>query len=157
MLPLQRRSALPLVLGLLLCVSPPDLAAQSQVNRVDDVRFGNVVSGIAKTVLRTDASAAGRFNLVTPANRFFLVRFTLPTSMTGPGGVTLPLSFAGTTAGYSEIQAITSQVGFSPAVGTIQRSPDGQSSVYLGATVTPAAGQVAGSYSAPITLTLIVF
>src|ERR1700674_3218954 len=103
------------VSGLLLCAS--SLAAQVQVTRVDDVRFGNVMAGVGKTVLRTDASAAGRFNIQTPANRFMLIRFTLPTIMTGPAGATMPISFAGTTAGYSEAQSIVSQGGFSPASG----------------------------------------
>jgi hypothetical protein len=141
--------------ALLLCVS--SLAAQVQVTRVDDVRFGNVMAGVAKTVLRTDASAAGRFNIIAPANRFMLIRFTLPTVMTGPAGATMPISFAGTTAGYSEVQSILSQTGFSPASGTLQRSPDGQASVFLGGTVTPAGAQSAGSYTATLTLTLTVF
>jgi hypothetical protein len=141
--------------GLLFCAS--SLAAQVQVTRVDDVRFGNVMAGVAKTVLHTDASTAGRFNILAPANRFLLIRFTLPTVMTGPGGATMPISFAGTTAGYSEVQSIVSQVGFSPASGTFQRSPDGQASVFLGGTVTPTGAQSAGSYTATITLTLTVF
>jgi hypothetical protein len=144
-----------LALALLLCVSP--LAAQVQVTRVDDVRFGNVLRGVPKTVLRTDASAAGRYDIVTPANRFLLITFTLPTVMNGPGGVTMPLSFTGTTAGYSDAQNIGSQVGFSPATGTLRRSTDGQASVFLGGTVSPTAVQVAGSYSGMITLNLIVF
>jgi hypothetical protein len=142
-------------LALLLCATP--VTAQVQVNRVDDVRFGNVLAGVAKTVLRTDPSAAGRYDIITPPNAFILIRFTLPGVMMGPGAVTMPLSFAGTTAGYSDAQSIGSQIGFSPATGTIRRSTDGRASVFLGSRVTPAAAQAAGSYTANITLTLTVF
>jgi hypothetical protein len=145
-----------LVLFLALLCAPP-LAAQVQVTRVDDVRFGNVVAGVAKTVLRTDASAAGRYDIIAPPKSNLLIQFTLPAVMTGPGAATMPLSFAGTTAGYSETQSIGSQVGFSPSTGTSQRSKDGQASIFLGGTVTPGAAQVAGSYTATITLNLTVF
>jgi hypothetical protein len=140
----------------LLCCAPP-LAAQVQVTRVDDVRFGNVLRGVPKTVLRTDPAAAGRYDIVTPGNRFLLITFTLPTVMTGPGGSTMPLAFSGTTAGYSDAQNIGSQSGFSPATGTLRRSTDGLASVFLGGTVSPTAAQVAGGYTAMITLNLIVF
>lgn len=143
-----------MALALLLCASP--LAAQVQVNRVDDLRFGNVLVGVSKTVLRTDAAAAGRYDIITPPNAVLIIRFTLPAVMTGPGAAIIPLSFAGTTAGYSDAQDITSQIGFSPTTGTTRRSTDGRASVFLGGQVTPGAGQIAGSYIADITLTVTV-
>ena len=151
----QRHWTLASALALLLCAAP--LAAQVQVNGIDNVRFGNLLGGIPKTVLRTNASAAGKYNIITPGNRFILIAFTLPTVMAGPGGATMPISFAGTTAGYSDAQAIGSQIGFSPSTGTLRRSTDGLASVFLGGTVTPAAAQAAGSYTATVTLNLTVF
>jgi hypothetical protein len=142
--------------ALVLCAS--SLAAQVQVIRVDDLRFGNVIAGVAKTVLHTDASAAGRYDIVAPRKASMLIQFTLPVVMTGPGAATMPLSFAGTTAGYSDAQSITSQVAFSPATGTLQtKNKDGLASVFLGGTVTPGPAQAAGSYTANITLTVTVF
>jgi hypothetical protein len=156
MLRKQYRSTLASAVALLLCAS--SLAAQVQVTRVDDLRFGNVIAGVAKTVLRTDASAAGRYDIMAPRKSSLLIQFTLPAVMTGPGAATMPLSFAGTTAGYSDAQSITSQVGFSPTIGTLQnKNKDGLASVFLGGTVTPGAAQAAGSYTATITLTLTVF
>jgi hypothetical protein len=155
MSPTRRRPTSIVALAFLLCASP--LAAQVQVLRVDDVRFGNVLAGVAKTVLRTDASAAGRYDIITPGNVFILIRFTLPAVMTGPAAATMPISFAGTTAGYSDAQSITSQIGFSPSVGTIRRTTDGRAAVFLGGRVTPGGAQTAGSYTANITLTLTVF
>jgi hypothetical protein len=150
----RRSSKLALAL-LLTCASP--LAAQVQVNRVDDLRFGNVLSGVPKTMLRTNPAGAGRYDLITPPNVWLLIRFTLPAVMTGPGAATMPVSFAGTTAGYSDAQVITSQIGFSPTAGTLRRSTDGRASVFLGGTVNPGAAQTAGSYTAPVTLILTVF
>jgi hypothetical protein len=152
----RTRCSSKLALALLLaCASP--IAAQVQVNRVDDLRFGNVLAGVPKTMLRTDPAGAGRYDIITPPNAFLIIRFTLPSVMTGPGGATMPLSFSGTTAGYSDAQVITSQIGFSPTAGTFRRSTDGRASVFLGGTVTPAAAQVAGSYTGIITLSLTVF
>jgi hypothetical protein len=136
----RTRCSSKLALALLLaCASP--IAAQVQVNRVDDLRFGNVLAGVPKTMLRTDPAGAGRYDIITPPNAFLIIRFTLPSVMTGPGGATMPLSFS----------------GFSPTAGTFRRSTDGRASVFLGGTVTPAAAQVAGSYTGIITLSLTVF
>jgi hypothetical protein len=142
---------------LVLLLGSSRLSAQVQVTGIDNVRFGNVVRGVPKTVLRTDATSAGRYNITTPGGRLIFISFTLPTVMNGPAGATMPVSFAGTTAGYSDPQTIASQVGFSPASGTLRVSTDGLASVFLGATVNPAAAQTAGSYSAVVTLNLTVF
>lgn len=139
----------------LLCATP--LVAQVQVNRVDDIRFGNVLGGVANTVLRTDPARAGRFDIITPPNVWVNGQFILPVVMDGPAGATMPISFAGTTAGYSDAQSIASQVGFNPQVGGTVRATDGRASVFMGATVTPAVGQAPGSYTAPITLIVTVF
>jgi hypothetical protein len=144
-----------LVLLLALLWAAP-LAAQVQVNRVDDIRFGNVLGGVANTVLRTDPARAGRFDIITPPGVLLNGTFVLPAVMNRAGGGTMPISFAGTTAGYSDAQVITSQVGFNPLVGGTVTSTDGRASVFMGATVTPAVGQAPGSYTATITLTVIL-
>lgn len=138
----------------LLCAAP--LAAQAQVTRVDDIRFGNVLGGVANTVLRTDPARAGRFDVITPPNVWLNGQFVLPAVMNGPAGATMPISFAGTTAGYSDAQAIGSQVGFNPQLGGTVRATDGRASVFMGATVTPAVGQAPGSYTATITLIVVI-
>lgn len=68
----------------------------------------------------------------------------------------MPISFTGNTAGYSDAQSIGSQVAFDPRVGGTVRATDGLASVFMGATVTPAVGQAPGSYTATITLILVV-
>ena len=154
---MSRHKELRLVLVLFvapLCAAP--LAAQVQVNRVDDIRFGNVAAGVANTVLRTDAARAGRFDVITPPGALITGTFVLPAVMTRAGGATMPISFTGNTAGYSDAQSIGSQVAFDPRVGGTVRATDGLASVFMGATVTPAVGQAPGSYTATITLILVV-
>jgi hypothetical protein len=151
--PKEFRVALVLLLALL-CAAP--LAAQVQVNRVDDIRFGNVLGGVANTVLRTDAARAGRFDIITPPGVVINGTFVLPAVMTRAGGATMPISFAGNTAGYSDAQSIGSQVAFDPRLGGTVTATDGRASVFMGATVTPAVGQAPGSYTATITLIVVI-
>lgn len=154
---MPRLKELPVALVLfiaLLCAAP--LAAQVQVNRVDDIRFGNVLGGVANTVLRTDPVRAGRFDVITPPGVVINGQFVLPAVMNGPLGATMPISFAGTTAGYSDAQVITSQIGFNPQFGGTVTATDGRASVFMGATITPAVGQAPGSYTATITLIVVV-
>ena len=111
---------------------------------------------MANTVLRTDAARAGRFDIVTPPGALINGTFVLPAVMTRAGGATMPISFAGNTAGYSDPQSIGSQVAFDPRTGGTVTATDGRASVFMGATVTPAVGQAPGSYTATITLILVV-
>lgn len=147
-------------LAFVLLIAPPcaaPLAAQVvQVNRVDDIRFGNVLGGVANTVLRTDAARAGRFDIITPPGARITGTFGLPAVMNRAGGGTMPISFAGNTAGYSDAQSIGSQVAFDPRFGGMVIATDGRASIFMGATVTPAVGQAPGNYTATIILTLVV-
>jgi hypothetical protein len=154
-MPRHTRFRIALVLFVALpCAAP--LAGQVQVNRVDDIRFGNVLGGVANTVLRTDPARAGRFDIITPPGVVINGTFVLPPVMTRAGGGTMPISFAGTTAGYSDAQSIGSQVGFNPQFGGTVTATDGRASVFMGATVTPAVGQAPGSYTATITLIVVI-
>jgi hypothetical protein len=77
--------------------------------------------------------------------------------MTGPAGAQLPLSFSSSDAGYSQSQAIGSQVGFDPKQPfTATLSNNGRGSVFIGGTANPTTGQRAGVYTATITLTVTV-
>ena len=84
--------------------------------------------------------------------------FTLPAVLTGPGGATLPLTFGGSDAGYSQSQNIGSQIGFDPKQPfLITFSGQGRGSVFLGGTARPGLTQRAGSYTAIITLNVATF
>src|SRR2546430_17719395 len=58
--------------------------------------------------------------------------------MAGPAGATMPLAFGGSDAGYSDTQAIGSQVAFDPKqpfLATLNKN--GRGSVFIGGTAPP--------------------
>lgn len=121
------------------------------------VAFGALLAGVNKSVLRTDAINGGQLDISGPKNVQVMLTFTLPSSMTGPAGATLPLSFGSNDGGWSPPQQIGTQIGFDPRVPfTAPLDQNGKVSVYLGGTAKPAANQKAGSYTGTITLTVVV-
>ncbi|MGH7673577.1 MAG: hypothetical protein ACREMC_11825 [Gemmatimonadales bacterium] len=136
------------------------LAAQGRPLTVTGVRnmaFGAVLPGVPQLVSRTDPANSGQFDIRGPNGSQVLLTFILPLAMTGPAGVQMPLVFGSSDAGYSQAQAIGSQVGFDPKqpfTGTL--SNNGRGSVFIGATALPIASQRAGPYTATITLTVTV-
>lgn len=147
----------PLILCLVL-VAPLPLAAQGRpvgVRGVRNLNFGMVLPGVPQTVLRTDAANSGQYDIAGDRDAVVQLTFTLPSAMTGPGGAALPLSFAAGDAGYSQSQAIGSQVGFDPRAAFVATlSKTGRASVFLGGTALPSTAQRAGTYTATVTLTV---
>jgi hypothetical protein len=152
----MRRIAL--VLGLATLIAGPALA-QGRKIRVDGVRplaFGSLLAGAPATVLRTDPASSGQFDLTAQNNDVVILTFSLPSSMSGPAGASLPLSFSGSDAGFSRSQSIAAQVTFDPRQSYVaMMSQQGRGSVFLGGTATPAFNQRPGAYSATITLTVM--
>lgn len=145
------------LLALLLLASPGVLAAQRPLRAtgVRGIDFGVVIPGIAQPVARTDAMRSAEFEIAGPNRGDLLVSFTLPTLLTAAGGGTVPIVFGSASAGYSQSQAIGNQIAFDPSqpfAATLGNT--GRGSIFLGATLQPAAGTAAGDYSAPITITL---
>jgi uncharacterized protein DUF4402 len=127
------------------------------VQGVRSLTFGTLLAGVNKSVLRTDAINGGQFDISGPSRASVLLTFTLPASMAGPGGATLPLSFGSNDGGWSPPQQIGTQTGFDPRVPfTAPLDQNGKVSVYLGGTAKPTASQKAGSYTGTITLTVVV-
>jgi len=119
--------------------------------------FGTLLAGVNKSVLRTDPINGGQLDISGPKNVQVLLTFTLPASMTGPVGATLPLSFGSTDGGWSPPQQVGTQVSFDPRLPfTAPLDQNGKVSVYLGGTAKPTANQKAGSYTGTITLTVVV-
>lgn len=135
------------------------LAAQGKpltVTGVRGVTFGAVLPGVPSVVLRTDPANSGQLDIKGPKGNV-LLSFVLPLRMTGPAGALMPLSFGASDAGFSQTQAIGSQVGFDPKQPfTATLSNSGRGSVFLGATANPATNQRAGAYTATIILTVTV-
>ena len=126
------------------------------VSGVHGLTFGTVLPGVPAVVPRTSAASAGEFDLTGPHDSQAALTFTLPLVMTGPAAATLPLTFGGGDAGYSQTQSIASQVGFDPKQPfVITFNKNGRGSIFLGGTAQPAPAQRAGSYTGTITLTVV--
>jgi hypothetical protein len=145
-----------IVIGALLLAVP--LQAQAKPLTVTGVRglmFGAVLPGVPRVVSRTDPANSGQYDIRGPSRNQMVLAFVLPVAMTGPAGALMPLSFGASDAGYSQSQAIGSQVGFDPKQPfTATLSNNGRGSVFVGATANPATNQRAGAYTATLTLTV---
>jgi hypothetical protein len=117
-----------------------------------DLDFGTVMPSFGRTILVSDATA-GHFQVDGSASAEISLAFSiLPTDLTD-GVNNLPVAF---TALHNTIADPTGGTTFTPSVGVAATNLDattGQLHVYVGGTVTAAANQVAGSYSAQVELT----
>ncbi len=147
-----------IVLGAMLLGVP--LQAQGRpltVTGVRGVTFGAVLPGVPRVISRTDPANSGQYDIRGSSRRQVLLSFVLPLSMTGPAGALMPLSFGASDAGYSQSQAIGSQVAFDPKQPfTATLSNNGRGSVFVGATANAAANQRAGAYTATLILNVTV-
>jgi hypothetical protein len=121
----------------------------------NDLQFGNVTPGVNKTVAIADAGA-GRFDVVKAAAEGVTLAFTLPTTL-DDGGNTLPIgSWSG---GWNTTQTPAGATSFTPSpAGTNTTATAGTDIfVYVGATVSPAVAQPAGSYAGTVTMSVVYF
>ena len=125
------------------------------VTGVNDLAFGNVTPGVNKTVAITDAGA-GHFTVDKAATQGVTLSFTLPTDLVS-GGNNLPIG--SWTGGWNDAADPTTATGFVPSAGGTNTvaGPETTLFVYVGATVSPAVGQAAGSYSGTVTMSAIYF
>jgi len=112
--------------------------------------FGNVFPGLAKTVLSTGAGA-GQFQIAGQGTSEVNITFTLPTNLVFNAN-NLPI---GTwTGGQFGTNTQASQTSITPTGSTTTNLVGGGLFVWLGATVTPAVAQVAGTYTALVTMSV---
>jgi len=133
-------------------------SGEGQVTALADLRFGTVVAGVPESVLPASSDAANwriHYTLLALASNFTL---TLPTSLSRVGGgATMPVSFCSTCAIYRINN--TNPVGgttFNPAnqVNLPLMVLNNNVYIWLGGTASPTAGQMPGSYTAAVVLTL---
>lgn len=120
-----------------------------------DLAFGSVFPGVAKTVVVSDATS-GRFDLTGQSSGNVNVSFTLPTNLTS-GANNLPIgTWSGCTNATNTTTGCTS---FTPSAGATATALSGAGAlfVWVGGTVSPAANQAAGAYTATVTLTAAYF
>jgi hypothetical protein len=121
----------------------------------NDLQFANVTPGVAKTIGIADAGA-GRFDVIKAATQGVTLSFTLPTDLTS-GANNLPIG--SWTGGWNTSATPAGATTFTPSpAGTNTAATAGTTiSVYVGATVSPAAAQVAGSYTGDVTMSVVYF
>jgi hypothetical protein len=132
------------------------LAAQGRPPSVrgnQDLSFGLMIAGVATTVSRLDAAAAGQFELRGARDQPVLVQLILPTVMTGPG--TVPLQFGPNDGGHGPTATISAAQPFDPTQPlTVVLSGNGKYYVFLGGTARPAPQTPSGTYGATVRLTM---
>jgi hypothetical protein len=110
-----------------------------------------VIPGINSSVAPGDLASAGIFTVSGfDALQVTLDFTTLPGNLAS-GANTMPITFAGTDAGYGATTAAVDQT-FDPAVGATTNLVTGALAVFIGGTVAPAATQPGGVYTGTITL-----
>jgi hypothetical protein len=143
--------------GIAVWAIPGEAQRPLTVQGTRSLTFGSLLAGVNKSVLRTDLINSGQLDISGPKSVSVLLTFTLPATMAGPAGATLPLSFGSSDGGWSPPQQIGTQTGFDPRVPyTAPLDQNGKVSVFLGGTAKPTANQKAGSYTGTITLTVVV-
>jgi hypothetical protein len=124
-----------------------------------NTRFGNVTPGTPVTINPQTSANAGEFEFHGNRNAQFHADFTLPTQLTtGPGGWTMPITFANNSACRRNTAVQGGCTRFNPHNPLVQRlrnqnPPNDTYFVWIGGTVTPAAGQHTGVYKGTITIT----
>jgi hypothetical protein len=139
---------------------------------VRPLNFGTVLPGTTVAVAPQTAQGA-EFRIGGLLGRKSVdLTLTLPTVLTGPGGATIPLSFAGANAAACELNVFgvcqtASLVSWDPVTSPSTRvrptkfgpGPkvfvNDQLALYLGASVSPAATQRAGHYTASATVVIV--
>lgn len=147
------------VVALALAGRPGRLAAQS-ASPARGLAFGNLLPGVPTGVQPSDPSRSARVDISGALGAGVEITFALPTSMVGPGGATMPLSFGAQSGGYASGTSGTISQLFDPRVPfrtTLSLEPIlvlGRGTVFLGATVLPGGAQAAGAYGATVLMSV---
>ena len=122
------------------------------VSGAQGLNFGNVFPGIAKAVLATDGTNAGRWDVTGQASSLVNLSFTLPGNLQS-GANLLPI--ANFTGGTNTVNNAATAAAITPSLGgSATLSGTGALFVWVGAQVNPAINQPAGVYTASVTLTV---
>jgi hypothetical protein len=138
------------------------------------LQFGTIVPGTTTVTVLPRTRAGGEFRIAGVKNRKSVdISFTLPTSLTGPAGATIPLSFSGNYAALCEIDPtgsceVASVVTWNPVTtpafhDTPTRYKPGRKvyaydeyEVYLGGVALPSVNQRQGHYTGTIGVLLAI-
>ncbi|HET9293990.1 MAG TPA: hypothetical protein VFO06_06820 [Gemmatimonadales bacterium] len=117
------------------------------------LEFGNVFPGVNKTVdAITGGASAGRFDVAGQGSAQVTIDFILPTNLVNGGN---NLAIGSWTAARNGTNTQGAATTFSPAgTETTNLAAGGTLFVWLGGQVSPTAAQVAGLYTANVTMTV---
>ncbi|MFN2583078.1 MAG: hypothetical protein ABR498_10100 [Candidatus Dormibacteria bacterium] len=138
------------------------------------LQFGTIVPGTTSVTVLPRSRSGGEFRIAGVKNRKSVdISFTLPASLAGPSGATIPLSFNGNFAGLCEIDTagncdVASYTTWNPvSTPTFSDTPTRYKpgrpkyaydayQVYLGGVASPSATQRQGRYTATIGVLLVI-
>lgn len=146
------------LLAILAVLTAGPAHAQLAVAGVRDLAFGSVVTGVTTTVLATDPARSGQWTITANLGNQVQVKLTLPNSLDGPSGATMPVSFTAGDVFIQENSTGSQPDYFNPGGAKVFKFSRGtQAFIRLGGRVTPAVGQRSGAYasSALLTVTLL--
>ena len=120
-----------------------------------DLAFGNVFPGVNKAIPVTDPNS-GRWDVVGQANANVQLTFTLPATLSD-GTNTMPI--ASYAAHHNTSNSPSGGTSFTPSGAPTNAVLSGTGAlwVFIGATVSPATNQPAGSYSGSLSMTVVYF
>jgi hypothetical protein len=127
-----------------------DVVTPLTVTSISPLAFGNVYPGLAKTVAPTDA-AAGKLSIAGYPGAQVAITFTLPSALTSGAN---SLSIGSWSGAHNVASNTTGATSFTPSATATNVSLSGTGGlwVFLGAQVSPAPTQLAGSYSSTVTM-----
>lgn len=162
------RTILPL-LSAALALHPESVMAQNSANasvtaevqqplavtKTNDLAFGSVFPGLNKAIAVTDASAAA-FTVQGQAGAAVNLTFSTPSTLASGGN---SLAIGTWAARRNTSNSSASGTDFTPSGSATSATIGGGGGLYVfvGATVQPTVGQVAGTYSGTLTLTVVYF
>ncbi len=130
---------------------------QISISSLAQLRFGDVIPGAPRTIDPSASVDAGKFEILGARRAEFTLTMTLPTVLlAGSGPFAIPITF-GPTAGCHDNRDRQNQcTTYDPSTTLTERirptpPPDNTFYVWLGGTVSPAAAQVPGVYTAVVT------
>jgi hypothetical protein len=133
-------------------------AAQISVIPIRDLAFGPVIVGIPTSIGPSHPVRSGQFRLTAPLNSRLRFRLTLPTTLDGPAGAKLPISFTNNDGILVSSAPNSVPELFNPKANqVVQNVSSTTTNVFIGGTVSPAGNQQQGNYTGTITFTVTIF
>lgn len=129
------------------------------VTKATDLAYGTVYPGLDKVISgSSNATLMGKFTITGFSGATAYITFTLPGSLTGSGTATGNTLSIDTWNGYQGVGATQNTGGTaftpSPSNSSVVLGASA-SNVYIGASVHPTYGQVAGPYTGTIVMTTV--